>query len=572
MVLRIHWRLALGSVVALLSCAGGALAQCPKNDGTILPSLVTYPKTSDQYAVQYQVGAGDWTSAMVYISYYGQTAASPYRGDSGYTPGKTSLSFVSIPAQANALVRLRVAKLSGGPFQATDRVSVRPTPKLVGVETERDGTVHISTFTPGNFEGEQFILWWNRGSDGGGVEGLAFFLNPPYPQPTGHVKMVYGPTDLTDDLSSYDTLDFEGIVPIGSTGNAAYSVPDNILNVFLGPNAWVQGKLRFTVKGATRRIYGPGVLDGSFFSYVDRNCDSDDGLYALSSLGPNGVLEHFIVDGIVISDMNHAANDAFRFSTLNNVKTISWNGENAALRLNDSTVASNLFVRSGDDSLMIWGTAVKVTNATVWQNYNGSVVNLGWSNNSLGDDCLVDGLWVVKTDWHTPTTQSWVALSQPGPPDPLAAQNNAVFASLMVPSTMYGQVSPPVFRNIFVEDAPQVLFSLKIAPSVNCPDDFCTAAFLEQRSKVSLSIENLYSPQSIVDNSIGFQTLPPGYTTMSGDVFPTKYTLTGTMNINLTNVWVKIPSGLVLPLASIDAATVGKVSTNGTGVTVRYVP
>ena len=34
----------------------------------------------------------------------------------------------------------------------------------------------------------------------------------------------------------------------------------------------------------------------------------------------------------------------------------------------------------------------------------------------------------------------------------------------MVPSTMYGTVSPPVFRNIYVEDPPQVLFSLKIVP------------------------------------------------------------------------------------------------------------
>jgi hypothetical protein len=509
---------------------------------------------------------------MVYISYYGQTAASPYRDDSGYIAGKTSLSFVSIPAQANAFVQIRVVKLIGGPFQVSDRVSVRPTPKLVGVETQRDGTIYLSTFTAGDFRGEQFILWWNRGSDGAGVEGLAFFLNPPYPRPTGsNVKVVTSTADLSGDLSAYDTLDFESTVQLGLGGNVAYPVPDNILKIFLGPNAWVQGKFTFTVKDATRWIYGPGVLDGSLFSYVNRNCDTDDGLYALSSQGQFGKLQNFVVDGIVISDHNHAANDAFHFSAINNVKTISWNGENGALRLNDSTTASNVFIRSGDDSLMIWGTDVKVTNATVWQNYNGGVVNIGWSNNSVGDNCLVDGLWVVKTDWLNPTSQSWNALSQPGPPNPLAAQNNAVFASLMVPSTMYGQGSPPVFRNTFVEDPPQVLFSLKIAPSINCPDKFCTAAFLEQDSKVSLNIENLYSPLSKVQNSIGFQTLLPGYTTMSGDIFPTRYTLTGTMKVGLTNVWLTLPSGFIVPLTDFTNSALKTISTNG-GVTLKYTP
>ena len=89
------------------------------------------------------------------------------------------MSFVSIPAQANALVQLRVTKLATGPFQITDHVTVRPTPILADVETHKDGTVQIATSTAGNFNGEQFILMWNHGTDGGGVEGLAFYLNWP---------------------------------------------------------------------------------------------------------------------------------------------------------------------------------------------------------------------------------------------------------------------------------------------------------------------------------------------------------------------------------------------------------
>jgi hypothetical protein len=93
----------------------------------------TYPMTSNQYAVQYLLD-GVWTNAQVYISYYGETDASPYRSDSGYlnpyTVGQTSqtsMSFVSIPAVgANRAVSLRVTLLSGGPFLKSDQVSVRP--------------------------------------------------------------------------------------------------------------------------------------------------------------------------------------------------------------------------------------------------------------------------------------------------------------------------------------------------------------------------------------------------------------------------------------------------------------
>ena len=450
--------------------------------------------------------------------------------------------------------------------------------------------MQLSTITSKSFNGEQFILMWNRGANGGGTQGLAFYLNPPYMEPadTG-VKVVNSWTDLDGvDLSAYQTLDFESLVAasglpipieLGGDGTLAYKVPDNIVNVFLGQDAWVQGKLRFNANQAQRHLYGPGVLDGSQFNYENRDCldhngnPTDDGLYSISSLAPDGRLADFSADGIIISDQNHAANDPFFSSTINNVKTLGWNSNNAALRLGDSTTASNLFIRSSDDSLMDWGSPVTVTNATVWQGYNGGVVSLGWSNNSFGDNNLIDGLWVVKTDWQTPTAQTWNALSQPGPPNPLNAQNNGIFVSLMVPSTQYGTKSPPVFRNTFVEDPPQVLFSLKIDPSVNCPTGFCSATFLQQLSSISLNIENLYSPQSIIENSIGFETLPAGYVANGTDTvsyFPTDYTLQGSMKVNLTNVWIKSPNGVVLPLLNpSDAGWFGKVSTNG-NVNVNY--
>ncbi len=108
----------------------------------------------------------------------------------------------------------------------------------------------------------------------------------------------------------------------------------------------------------------------------------------------------FSLDGIVITDHNHAVADLLNNGTVNNVKLLSpvGTGSNSGgARLGDNTTASNIFLRCGDDSLMMWGTNTTVRNATVWQNYNGGVVNLGWGANSAGDGCLIDGLYVVKT-------------------------------------------------------------------------------------------------------------------------------------------------------------------------------
>jgi hypothetical protein len=573
----------------LAAFAGPAAAQCPQIGGNVVGGPVAYPRPSDDYAVQYQMGGGAWTPAAVYISYYGETLGSPYRNNSGYNPGTTSMSFTSIPAHANSTVQLRVTKLFGSPksFQASDHVSVRPSIKPIGVNTRSDGTVEISTFTASNFAGEQFILWWNRGTDGGGVEGLAFFLNPPYTAPAAgsNVRVVNSWKDLNDhkspvDAAPIDTLDIEGQVELEGTGNDVYPVPSNILKIFLGPNAWVQGKLSFPPlpknpdgSAVIRTIYGPGVLDGSLFDYTRRDCPDVNGTNALSSSDANGNLNHMVVDGIIISDTNHTASDPFFNSTLNNVKTISWNSNNDGLRLLDSTTATNVFVRSGDDSLMMWGSSVTVTNATVWQNYNGGVVNLGWLNNSPGDKDVLDGLYVVKTDWLVPTANDWTAINSALPGSTVDGQNNAVFASLMSPGTSFGQNTPAIYKNIFVEDQPRVLFSLKIIPPVNCPTPptACSKAVLMEPSHVSLNIENLYSPVSLIENSIGFQTLPDPYTTQAtNELITGGPTLTGAIKVNLINVLIKQQYGLVLPLLDFDGAYLGKISTHGSGVNVKY--
>ena len=66
-------------------------------------------------------------------------------------------------------------------------------------------------------------------------------------------------------------------------------------------------------------------------------------------------------------------------------------------------------------------------------------------------------------------------------------------------------------------------------------------ARLVQPSYVSLNIENLYSPVSLVENSIGFQTLPDPYPSQTNGTITGGFALWGTMNVNLTNVFIKQP-------------------------------
>jgi hypothetical protein len=401
------------------------------------------------------------------------------------------------------------------------------------------------------------------------------------------VRHVHSNSDLTD-LTGIDTLDFEGFFALPGTGNASegtgaqeYLVPANIDNIFLGPGSWLQGKLRFLQSdaGHIRRIYGPGVVDSSRFSYKLRQCRNSadaslhpDGHQTISLEGDPPNPDRLFLDGIVITDSNYASTANLLASVINNVKVIGWNGNNDGLQMADETVASNVFIRTGDDSLEFWGQNITVTNAIVWQNNSGGVVNLGWDNKFTGDGNTLDGLYVVRTDWTQPrATPPWNVTT-------LDNQDNGVFVSLMTPGTSYGQRQPPVYRNVFVEEPPRVLFSLKILPPdcglLGLKNGNCPAVDLTLPAEVTLSIENLFSPQSLIGNSIGFQTLPSGFSydfpagmthTLTAD-----YPLHGIMNINLTNVFIKKPEGIVLPLTAPDAVCVGLISPHGDTVNINY--
>src|ERR1035438_3358654 len=100
----------------LAAIASAAFAQdCPDTGivATYPNPPLTYPMSSNRYAVQYQLGnSGTWTNAQVYITYYGGTNSSPYIQASRY-PADESMSFVSIPANSSTAVAVRVTKIWG---------------------------------------------------------------------------------------------------------------------------------------------------------------------------------------------------------------------------------------------------------------------------------------------------------------------------------------------------------------------------------------------------------------------------------------------------------------------------
>ena len=68
------------NTVVLGIFAAMGFGQCPSTEVATYPNPpLTYPMTSDRYAVQYKVNGGNWTNAQVYISIYGGTNSSPYQ-------------------------------------------------------------------------------------------------------------------------------------------------------------------------------------------------------------------------------------------------------------------------------------------------------------------------------------------------------------------------------------------------------------------------------------------------------------------------------------------------------------
>ena len=186
------------------------------------------------------------------------------------------MSFVSIPATASTAVAIRVTKIFGSNFPAISQMSVRPTAKGSSSQFGEPHRCPALYDDGGEFRGRSVHPVWNgTATESGAIQGLGIFLDPPYTRPTGsNVKVVPRPRTLPAISPRSTPWTSRERSLSRQPERAAFVVPANINNIFLGPGAWLQGKLRFTQSGVgnTRKIYGPGVLDVSRFNYANRHC------------------------------------------------------------------------------------------------------------------------------------------------------------------------------------------------------------------------------------------------------------------------------------------------------------
>jgi hypothetical protein len=99
---------------------------------------------------------------------------------------------------------------------------------------------------------------------------------------------------------------------------------------------------------------------------------------------------------------------------------------------------------------------------------------------------------------------------------------------------------------------------------------------MTQPANVALTIENVFSPQSLIGNPIGFQTLPTGfryeYPAGTTNTLQSDYPLHGLMNIRLSNVFIQRSNGFPALLSDRNAVSLGMVTIHGNVVNVNYGP
>jgi hypothetical protein len=149
----------------------------------------------------------------------------------------------------------------------------------------------------------------------------------------------------------------------------------------------------------------------------------------------------------------------------------------------------------------------------------------------------------------------------------------------MVPGTGFGSPTRPisVYQNIYLDDPPQVLLSLKIVPPRSNANTLSEgpSLMLTNSSFLSLNIVNLVTPASVDENLIGFDNLkapfvfgckkPSKTCTTPFQKFKVDTPLTGVMYIQLTNL---IVGGTLI--TSANASSVGKIMPSGPTVSIRY--
>lgn len=175
----------------------------------------------------------------------------------------------------------------------------------------------------------------------------------------------------------------------------------SITQVYVAPGAYVIGGFITSYDFNTGvRITGRGVISGEDFPWHSP-------AFTWGLLNIDGGRNH-VLDGLTLVDspMFYIASVASG-CTINNVKlAAAWTFNSDGLDVGPSSVVTDVFVRSNDDSLKLSGSGGTVRRAVVWQSINGAVVQAGWVNLQR-TDILVDEVDVIHVDYCAGVAAGW---------------------------------------------------------------------------------------------------------------------------------------------------------------------
>jgi hypothetical protein len=370
------------------------------------------------------ISPGSDTSLHVYPAPAGIPASDQYRVT---VNGQSSFVYKSSAAKTDTNRELDTSWTS---FSAGGPVTVRVTPTVTtgltgcmvrpysaNIATSFDGTTCTFTMaTPKNVSVE-----FDPNIHNPILHPMLVFFDPPendVPPATGDPNVLYfGP----------------GVHQIGS-GNVIHSNE----TIYLAGGAWVEGA--FIANGPVDNVVirGRGVLDGSFMDTGNQaDNKSQPGMIDIADQSSQNV----VVEGItVVNAPRFNVRALAKYTTIENVKTMSWWYSTDGLVAGNSSLVENNFVKSNDDSIkLFWGDEV-VRGNTIWQLENGAPFMISWNLANSPENFHVYDDDVIHAEHYQ-------------------IQKSAIFRALHAgPGTPYRYL----FENIRVENANWRLFYITI--------------------------------------------------------------------------------------------------------------
>ncbi|WBB73849.1 hypothetical protein O7602_30100 [Micromonospora sp. WMMD1128] len=354
---------------------------------------------SDQYSVTAALGTGGQQGSFVYKSLARKTDTNRELDTSW-----TSFSF-------SGPVTVRVTKLSAG---AATGCMVRP--YSAAITTSFAGNVCTFTISePGNLSVE-----FEPNIHNPVLHPMLVFANPPevdVPSPTDPNVRYFGPgkhfLGAGQQLLSGQTVYLAG----GAFVEAAFIADGPVSNV--------------TIKGR-------GVVSGLFMDTGNQDLNKDQpGMVDIADQGSQNLL----VEGVTFVDGPRFNVRALaQFTTIHNVKTISWWYSTDGMVGGHKSLLENNFVKSNDDSIkLFWGDTIARGN-TIWQLENGASFMISWNIHENPQTFHVYDNDVIHAEHYQ-------------------IQKTAIFRALHAGS---GTLSRYLFDDIRVENANWRLFYLAI--------------------------------------------------------------------------------------------------------------